>query len=131
MRDFLCLSTFILIGLTGISGNSQIHANETITVSEILEQTRTIIKEREQCFTSHGDLNTRLRDCRKQYMRNILLTAQKGKGKPQLGKFLICLRECPIELALCRGDLELELHSEPCVKVETECVKKCLIDYYW
>ncbi len=125
-RTFLIGCCWLATGLVG-----GLHAQERMNAEEVLAEVESIVEERASCFLSHGDLTNRLRLCRKTYMRNILITAKKGYGKPQLGRFLLCLRECPMELALCKGDLELELRHTSCDDVERLCVKQCLIKFYW
>lgn len=121
----------LLLGLLlAISGNP-VQATEKLSAQEVLEQAKQFVEERKACFLSHGDFTTRLRFCRKAYMSKILMVANQGYGKPQLGRFLLCLRVCPMELAVCKGDLDLELRDTPCEGVEFQCVKQCFIDYYW
>ena len=106
-------------------------AKEKVTTKEVLAEVKTIVTERKACFLRPGSASERVKVCRKDYMKDIVAAAKKGYGKPQMGRFLLCIRECPIEVAMCRGDIELGLRKDSCDGFENQCVKQCLIEFYW
>lgn len=124
MRRFFIFLLFFLISSGSLWAKDQ-------SALETLSQVEGLIEDRVTCFKENFGQVEQMRICRKNYMRSILFSAMKGRGQPQVGRFLLCVRSCPIQVALCRGDLELGLTSESCDEIEYECTKKCLIDFYW
>ena len=102
-----------------------------------------IIQERLSCYAQTSSIHIRLRSCRKEYTRKVMKLAKQisrairstrrfkpKRGHRKMGSFVICVRECPISLALCRGDVALGKYEGTCDKKELQCLEGCFSDYY-
>ncbi|MBF0287231.1 MAG: hypothetical protein HQM14_05375 [SAR324 cluster bacterium] len=77
---------------------------------------RDITLERLECYGTTKSIHLRLRSCRKEYTLELMRLAKQinrairttrnfklKHGHRELGSFVICVQNCPIELAKCRG----------------------------
>ena len=98
--------------------------------SPMSERLSKIVNNRMNCYNKESDLSTRIEECRKDYIREIVFSARKGlKSVPMLGDFVLCIRYCPIIYAMCIGDENIK-DSEDCVGQEVQCIDYCF-DNYW
>ncbi len=107
-------------------------AIQKVELSELETELKAVVKRRNDCYGNLSNFSSRLTVCRKHYLSDILALARKNiKSSPSLGKFMLCVRECPLVYAMCEGaglnegDIDLE-----CTVEEIQCIESCL-DKYW
>lgn len=103
-----------------------------VELSELEGDLRAVVTARNECYGQYSDLGSRLSICRKEYLSDILaLSRQKVKAAPSLGKFMLCVRECPLAYSMCRGtEPKVEDTNAECAMQEVRCIESCL-DQYW
>jgi len=88
-----------------------------------------IIQERLQCYEENWFYADRVEMCRSTYMTDLVQEARKTiKSMPDMGNFLVKVRNCPIVYSICKGEREGD--SKGCVQVERQCIDYVL-DRYW
>ena len=105
---------------------------QKVEFSELETELEALVKKRNDCYGSHSELSSRLSDCRKHYLSDILALARQNiKSAPSLGKFMLCVRECPLTYSMCRGAESDEANPDvECSIKEVQCIEACL-DLYW
>ncbi len=103
-----------------------------IELSELEGEFKTVVRSRNDCYEGLSDLSLRLTKCRKRYLSDILALARQNiKSSPSLGRFMLCIRECPLAYSMCRGEESIEANNDSeCIVREVQCIEVCL-DYYW
>lgn len=107
-------------------------AIQKVELSELETELKAVVKRRNDCYGSLSNISSRLTICRKRYLYDILsLARQNIKSSPTLGKFMLCVRECPLAYSMCEGTehKEVDINSE-CTVEEVKCIESCL-DLYW
>lgn len=107
-------------------------AIEEVELSELEGELKEVVKRRNDCYGNISNLSPRLSICRKHYLSEILALARQNiKSAPDLGKFMLCVRECPLAYSMCAGTEieEININSECTIK-EIQCIELCL-DRYW
>jgi hypothetical protein len=90
---------------------------------------RDVVSNRLQCYEQNVNYLSRIRECRKGYLLDIVLVArQHVKSIPLLGNFSVCLEFCPIMYSICNG--EMKDSGRDCIEHEIKCVDYCM-DHYW
>tara|TARA_B100000614_G_scaffold259483_1_gene284175 strand:- start:276 stop:797 length:522 start_codon:yes stop_codon:yes gene_type:complete len=105
---------------------------QDIELSELEDEFQTVVSERNDCYRGLSNLSARLSVCRKQYLTDILALARQNiKSSPSMGKFLLCVQECPLSYSMCRGTVTDEVDPDAdCTLNEVKCIEGCL-DLYW
>ncbi len=103
-----------------------------VELSELEGKLKAVAVARNDCYEGLSNLSLRLTKCRKHYSFDILeLARQNIKSSPSLGKFMLCVRECPLAYSMCRGDESIEANDDSeCYVKEVQCIEACL-DLYW
>ena len=107
---------------------------ETISETRLSELEEVLVETVNARVDCYGELSydKKLLECRKQYMRTVLEIARQNiKSSPSLGEFMLCVRDCPLTHALCRGtDWNWASDPSECIETEARCLEWCL-DAYW
>ena len=107
-------------------------AIQGIELSELEDEFVTVVAARNDCYRGLSNLSARLSVCRKSYLTDILALARQNiKSSPSMGKFLLCVQECPLSYSMCRGTVTDQTSAdETCTLKEVRCIEGCL-DLYW
>lgn len=105
---------------------------QDVELSDLEGDLKEVVAARNDCYLSFYRLPPRLSICRKRYLTDILALARKEvKSAPELGKFMLCVRDCPLAYSMCRGtDINGTDAASECTKKELQCIELCL-DLYW
>ncbi len=103
-----------------------------VELSELERELKAEVNARNDCYEGLSNLSMRLKICRKQYLTDILVLARKNiKSSPSMGKFVLCVQECPLAYSMCRGEESNEANDgSECAVKEVQCIEACL-DRYW
>ncbi|MBF0200247.1 MAG: hypothetical protein HQK66_02850 [Desulfamplus sp.] len=111
-----------------IAHYNRIKQGEHSELKPFLEE---VVRDRIFCYSSTSEYSLRLLNCRKEYIYRLLRTArEKIKSAPSLGKFILCIRDCPLSFSLCKGEEYLEATGIECEDMEILCIENCF-DRYW
>ena len=103
---------------------------EATELSALKDDLAEIIRERMKCYSENPMALDRVRECRKQYVLQIVeLCRDRILSAPMLGNAILCFQYCPISNAVCRGD-DIDSPSVDCIPMESKCIEYCL-DLYW
>ncbi len=110
-----------------------IDVNKTIPAQTAADAVYTIIEERILCFEENFSYRDRVNTCMNEYRNSLLKTARQYiSGRPETGRFLKHVSNCPIMHNLCKGQSEVyDFESnELCMRFERQCVD-LMFDRHW
>ncbi len=90
-----------------------------------------IIDNRLQCYSKTSSYSLRLKNCRKEYIYQMLRTAREQiKAAPNVGEFVLCIRDCPLAFSFCNAEETMAYSEIDCREIEALCIETCL-DNSW
>ena len=141
----LCATAILALGCLGacktidasqpyrlnLSAINTVYAEMQATeLSDLDNDLAEIINERLACYSKNLMAPERVRECRKNYVRQILeLCRQRIQSAPRLGEAILGFQYCPISHAVCKGD-NIDDEDVDCILAEIKCIEYWL-DRYW
>ena len=105
---------------------------QDVELSELEDELKAVATARNDCYGGLSKISSRLKTCRKSYLSDILALARQNiKSAPDLGKFILCIQDCPLAYSMCQGEEFNETDDDSeCIVKEVQCIESCL-DRYW